>query len=153
MKYDQIAEAYLDSTLARECGLTEMAIPTDDIKNMTFWHGTKTTAQAENVMKNGIKVSTNKSKDIFTPVFGANYATTERKYATRYAFGGSDKFGKPVSDRDMERYGEHAYLFKFSGHKLTDIQPDEDSIGGMLDTGNGFINLPKQGYINHTILR
>ena len=137
MKYDLIAEAYVDSILAKECGLTEMAIPSDEIKNMTFWHGTKTTKQAEDIMKNGIKVSTNKSKDIFTPVLGANYATNVRRYATTYAFGGSDKLGKPVSQRDLDNYGEHAYLFKFSGHKLTDVQPDEDSIGGMLDTETG----------------
>lgn len=137
MKYDQIAEAYIYALSIKEFPLEEMAIPDDEIRNMIFWHGAKTTDQAQNIMKNGIKVSTNKSKDIFTPVFGANYVTRNRKYASTYAFGGSDKIGKPVTQSDLERYGTHAYLFKFTGDKLTDIQPDEDSIGAMLDIENG----------------
>jgi len=126
MKYDLIAEAYLSM-------LTEMAAPTDDVKNMVFWHGTKNKQSADAILANGIKVSDVVSKRSMVPVLGANYITPHLDYAAIYAVG-SNTLGTAHSEGDISKpgYGEHGYLFKIHGHQLKDVQPDEDSIGEML---------------------
>lgn len=131
MKYDQIAEAYVSM-------LQEMAVPTPEIKNMTFWHGTKNKESADAILKHGIKVSDVVSKSSMTPVLGANYITPHIDYAAIYAVGG-DMLGTTGAERDIShpKYGEHAYLFKIHGHQLKDVQPDEDSIGKMIGEGKG----------------
>lgn len=131
MKYDQIAEAYVAM-------LQEMAVPTDQIKNMTFWHGTKNKERADAIMRDGIKVSDVVSKSSLTPVHGANYITPHIDYAAIYAIGGN-VLGTPHAERDIAnpKYGEHGYLFKIHGSQLKDVQPDEDSIGELIHSGKG----------------
>lgn len=131
MKYDQIAEAYVGM-------LQEMAAPTPEIQNMTFWHGTKNKESADAIMRDGIKVSDVVSKSSLTPVHGTNYVTPHIDYAAMYAVGGNI-LGTTSAERDINnpKYGEHGYLFKIHGHQLKDVQPDEDSIGELIHSGKG----------------
>ena len=131
MKYDQIAEAYVSM-------LQEMAVPNDQIKNMTFWHGTSNKENADAILRDGIKVSDVVSRSSLTPVHGANYITPHIDYAAIYAIGG-DFLGTDCAERNINnpKYGEHGYLFKIHGSQLKDVQPDEDSIGELIGTGKG----------------
>ncbi len=126
MKYDNIAESYVEM-------LNEMARPTPEIAKMTFWHGTRNKENADQILRNGIKVSDIVSKSSFTPVLGANYITPHLNYAAMYSVGG-DVLGTTGAESLIKRpeYGEHGYLFKIHGSQLKDIQPDEDSIGELL---------------------
>ena len=125
---DEIEIAYLGI-------LSEMAAPTKDIENMTFYHGTSSKAAAEGIMKDGIKTSGKVSKASLTPVKGAAYVTPHIHYAQIYALGG-DMAGSThkMSDEDEN---PHGHVFKISGNKLKDVQPDEDSIGEMVGNKKG----------------
>ena len=117
--------------------IVEMAIPTDSIRKMTFWHGTPTETIGKNILKNGLKVSEVESKSALTPVKGANYVTPDIKYALIYGMGGNYELGSASAERDIQQYGENFYLFKISGEKLVDVQPDEDSVGELIWSGRG----------------
>ena len=131
MDYDAIAKNYVRM-------LCEMAVPTPEISNMTFWHGTKNKQNADEILKNGIKVSDVVSRGSLVPVHGANYITPHIDYAAIYSIGGN-VLGTKGAERDIEnpKYGEHGYLFKIHGSSLKDVQPDEDSIGQLIHDRKG----------------
>lgn len=138
MKIKEIVHQIVSKDTGKSINLIiEMAIPTDPIRKMTFWHGTPTETIGKNILKNGLKVSEVESKSALTPVKGANYVTPDIKYALIYGMGGSYPLGSAEAERDIQRYGENFYLFKISGEKLVDIQPDEDSIGELIWSGRG----------------
>lgn len=126
--------------------LIEMAMPTEDVRNMTFYHG-YTPRQINldgkwgrgedigNEIATGgiIKAPTEKRKGALAPVHGRAYVTHDVGYAQMYAIGGDIAGGK-YRDGDS-KYG---YMFKIKGHALGhDIQPDEDSIGKMIGENKG----------------
>lgn len=110
--------------------VTEMAVPSDEIKNMDFYHGTTTKAAALGIAANGIKTQEIKSRGHMAPVQGKAYVTPHIHYAQIYAMGGDIAGSNSKrSHHDTEPYG---YVFKVKGHKLKDVQPDEDSVGEMV---------------------
>ena len=125
--------------------LVEMAMPTDDVRNTTFYHGYSPRQQkvdgvwARNDIGNEIasgkviKAPQEKRKGALSPVPGRAYVTPDIGYAQMYAIGG-DIAGHKYRSSDA-KYG---YLFKIKGHALShDIQPDEDSIGEMIGNNKG----------------
>lgn len=121
MGYEMDLRYYINSTIL------EMAMPTDDIKNKTFYHGTSNSSNAISIAKNGLVPPEIKNpKASLAPVRGKVYATPHLSYAQIYAIGG-DIAGstRPLNPKE----DKHGYVFAFSGHKLNDIQPDEDEVG------------------------
>lgn len=138
MKIKEIVHQIVSKDTGKSINLIiEMAIPTDPIRKMTFWHGTPTETIGKNILKNGLKVSEVESKSSLTPVKGANYVTPDIKYALIYGMGGNYPLGSSSAERDIPRYGENFYLFKINGDTLVDVQPDEDSVGELIYSGKG----------------
>jgi hypothetical protein len=121
--------------------LLEMAVPTEDVRNKTFYHGYSPRQEkvdgkwvkkdiGEKIADEGIiKAQSEKLKGALAPVQGRSYVTPHIGYAQMYALGGDIAGNKHDSERDS-KYG---YMFKIHGHALSnDIQPDEDNIGQMV---------------------
>lgn len=114
----------------------EMAQPTTPMKETIYYHGTNTTKNAESIIKNGIDpsytdIKYGKSKQISRPVKNRVYITTDLSYAIMYALG-CNCAGTDMSDTGYFKDHPYGYLFKIKGSELYDIQPDEDSVGGMI---------------------
>lgn len=136
MKYDQIAEAYINM-------LDEMAIPSNQVKGTVYYHGTHgkddedSLKVASNIANNGISPPdlSNTKNYALRPVIGKTYSTPDIGYAQMYAIGGN----VAGSDITNSKYYKHkyGYVFAFHGKKLSDVQPDEDSIGELIGTRKG----------------
>jgi hypothetical protein len=113
----------------------EMATPSDAIKSKTYYHGTSSRAAALGIAEHGIlpPEAPKKSGDL-TPVAGKVYITPHIHYAQIYSLGG-DIAGSncKMSHHQHEDYG---YVFSVHGSKLKDVQPDEDSVGEMVNNGS-----------------
>lgn len=114
-----------------------MAVPLEKHKGMDYYHGTEDRASAEGILQSGIQprdIELGK-KDFLTPVGGKTYITPNLDYALIYAVG-ADMVGTKLPEAwiEKERYG---YVFVIDGRELLDIQPDEDSIGEMIWSGEG----------------
>lgn len=113
------------------CDLFEMATPTKDHRSKIYYHGTASEDAGLSILKTGIQpgdiVMQRKSVKgpSLEPVKGKVYVTPELKYAQIYALGGD------VAGSLMRQRG-YGYLFVIDGSELSDIQPDEDSIGEMI---------------------
>lgn len=112
--------------------LIEMAAPRIEDIAKTYYHGTSTDQAGNSILKKGINppdLSIGK-KNQLTPVMGKVYITPNLEYALIYALGanavGSDW---PRESRPNE---EFMWLFVLDGKQLSDIQPDEDSIGELV---------------------
>lgn len=113
--------------------INEAAVP-DEFRHKTFYHGTggngKGTAaalqSAISIANNGIQPPPPPEKEkSLTPMAGRTYCTPDIGYAQIYALCG-DTAGSPRSKYDRH---DHGFVFSFSGDKLHDILPDEDSVG------------------------
>lgn len=124
--------------------LTEMAVPSHDIKNMTVYHGTTSREAALGIAKHGIVPPVlPQKKTSLTPVEGKAYVTPHIHYAQIYAMGGNIAgSSRPMSHHATE---PHGYVFAAHGHDLHDVQPDEDSVGEMIykKTHSGLSHLAK----------
>ena len=119
--------------------LMEMATPTKQIKDTPFYHGTydRTGGDglevAKNIASSGIRppdLSGRKETNL-RPVEGMAYATPHLHYAQMYALGGD------IAGSSYKPKNTHGYVFSFTGKKLTDVQPDEDSVGELFHSGKG----------------
>jgi hypothetical protein len=119
---------------------------TEDIKQMTFYHGTTKREHALGIAKNGIQPGVTKEKPgkngMMTPVVGKTYATPHIGYAQTYALGGAVAGSKTGGDWLKKSHGEHGYVFAIHGHELGHVQPDEDSVGEAVHKGT-------HGWLNH----
>ncbi len=120
--------------------LFEATSPTDLSRTRVLYHGTKTTAAAKSIIKNGLQPPKYESKELLTPVDGMVYLTPDLGYALIYAFGGafvgSESMkvpyrgkGKEKIDRILRGGDRYGYIFQFNGADLTAVQPDEDEVG------------------------
>jgi hypothetical protein len=112
--------------------ITEAA-PTAEIHNTDYYHGTTSREAALGIAKNGIQPPPpKKHPGHLTPVPGKVYVTPHLKYAQIYAIGG-DMAGHDhkMAHHEKDPYG---YVFKVHGHKMKDVQPDEDSVGQMVNS-------------------
>lgn len=124
--------------LTNDDKLTEMATPRQSDLSKTYYHGTSDRLAGESIIKSGIEPpDLSFRSDNLKPVEGKIYITPDIKYAQIYAIGGdmagnqnwSERYNK-LSEDDDDRFG---YLFVIDGKDLVDIQPDEDSIGEMIN--------------------
>ena len=116
-----------------ETHLCEMATPSKEVKSQVFYHGTydkKTGGEgvehASNIANEGITPPelSGKKENNLTPVHDMIYATPDLGYAQMYAIGAN-----VAGSTSWKPSHSHGYVFSFKGKKLTDIQPDEDSVG------------------------
>lgn len=113
--------------------LIEMAKPTEAHLAKVYYHGTSERSGLE-ILKHGIQPGDLVMPEKFlssrqpnlNPRLGKVYITPDLKYAQIYAIGG-DIAGSTYKSR--EAFG---YLFVIDGQELSDIEPDEDSIGELL---------------------
>lgn len=115
--------------------LVEMATPRQSDLERVYYHGTPKSENAKSIMAHGINPPdlTGRS-NYLTPVKGKVYITPKIDYATIYAIGGNVA-GNKAPDWMLDSYGRYGYLFVIDGHQLSDIQPDEDSVGEMIYDG------------------
>lgn len=112
--------------------LFEMATPSTAHKAKIYYHGTSSELAGENILKSSIQpgsvVLTKKSVKgpSLEPVKGKVYVTPDLKYAQIYAIGGD------IAGTDSPRNKGFGYLFVIDGSQLSDIQPDEDSVGELI---------------------
>ena len=105
-----------------------------DTQTKVYYHGTPSKEAAESILRSGIQPPDLSSRQgALTPVQGKVYITPDISYAQIYAIGG-DLAGNDAS-RMVETYGQFGYMFVIDGNKLSDIQPDEDSVGEMIHDG------------------
>jgi hypothetical protein len=137
MKYDQIAEAYVAM-------LDEMAIPSNQVKDTVYYHGTYDNDDAKaleivsNIAKNGIAPPNLEGTKNYNlrPVIGKTYSTPDIGYAQMYALGG-DIAGTNFTNSNWKPKHTYGYVFAFHGKQLSDVQPDEDSIGELVGNRKG----------------
>lgn len=100
-----------------------------------FYHGTPSEINAQKIFSNGLEPQFPTSHRLTTPIKGLVYLTPSISYALIYALGGN-MAGHDLPFRFMEgsRYG---YVFGVNEDKLSEIQPDEDSIGEMISKKSG----------------
>lgn len=110
--------------------LFEMAIPSKEVKSQVFYHGTYQNnsdglEKASKIADKGIvpPYLSGKKENNLTPVHGMAYSTPHLGYAQMYAIGGD------VAGSSYKPSHSHGYVFAFKGKNLSDIQPDEDSVG------------------------
>ena len=115
--------------------LVEMATPRQSDLERVYYHGTPKSENAKSIMAHGINPPdlTGRS-NYLTPVKGKVYITPKIDYATIDAIGGNVA-GNKAPDWMLDSYGRYGYLFVIDGHQLSDIQPDEDSVGEMIYDG------------------
>ena len=123
----EVATKILQSSIRLE----EMATPTKDIKDKVYYHGTYDrngsdgVEVAKSIANNGIVPPKLSGKEHnFTPVENMAYTTPHLGYALMYAIGGDVAGAKNFKPKHS-----HGYIFVAKGNKLTDVQPDEDSVG------------------------
>ncbi len=105
-----------------------MAKPSEDMRSMDFYHGTELKDDALSIWKTGLDpqytdIKYSNRKPISRPVAGHVYITPKID-----AIGG-DFVGRNPPPNWMNRIG---FVLGFDGKQLTDVQPDEDSVGLMV---------------------
>lgn len=110
----------------------EMAQPRKVDTSKRYYHGSINVKDANSIMKEGIKppdLST-KKKNVWTPREGKSYITSDLKTAVAYAVGGATQIGTEQDYKKGQRFG---FLFVVDGKDMVDIEPDEDSVGMILN--------------------
>lgn len=126
--------------------LFEMATPTKEHGKIKYFHGSNDELAAEKIIKDGflkprdLEISDKKLKGpTLEPVKGKVYLTPSLSYAQIYAIGGNLAGSNYIS---RKQYG---YLFQINGKELTDIQPDEDSVGELI---HNELHTPQKPFLN-----
>lgn len=98
-----------------------------------FYHGTAKESAGLSILKDGIKPGNINIKrgNKLTPVMGKTYVTDNLKTAIIYTIG-ADMLGDDLSIL-LNSEGRYGYLFVIKGSQLNNPQPDEDSIGEILN--------------------
>ena len=129
---DGVMEAYANM-------INEMAAPSSKVKDTVYYHGTYDRrgavegSVAKSIANIGIippDLSGTKNSNL-RPVIGKTYATPDIGYAQIYALGGNIA-GHDFRNSSWKPKHKYGYIFAFHGKKLSDIQPDEDSIGELV---------------------
>lgn len=143
---DEVAHTGIYKYSMRYSELTEATAQLDKLPKL-FYHGCASIELARSILRKGLVPPdlTNVKNTQLRPVEGKVYLTPDIGYALMYAFGmnavGSDSFKIPYkgneeqffrlfNDRSGDRhFGRWGYVFVIDQASLTDIQPDEDSVG------------------------
>lgn len=125
----------LSVSLSRLVSLLEMAAPNTAVRAKTYYHGTNKEERGLAIIKDGYLKpgAITQSRSALAPVAGKVYITPHLSYALIYALGGdiagTNSWGYWMRTKHPSQYG---YVFEIPAHNLTDVQPDEDSIGEIL---------------------
>ena len=110
--------------------LFEFAMPTNEMKEKLWYHGTSEESVNKIIEDKAIKPSPNPSKRYMAPVIGRVYITENLEEALSYSnfrtTGYPLKYGSP---KLLDRY---LYLVIIKGSDLKDVYPDEDIIADIL---------------------
>jgi hypothetical protein len=118
-----------------------MAAPTDKMRGMRFYHGCSNEQFAAGVLSDGvIRPRDGGAKPVngtgwLAPINDRTYLTPSLKYAVIYVLGG-DVAGGEIWERFVQKDGRYGHLFVVDGSALSDVQPDEDSVGELLARAN-----------------
>lgn len=103
-----------------------------DLEGKRLWHGTSKEENGLSILRDGyILGSTKSGRGHFTPITGRVYLSFDLHYSMIYSIGGS-MFGSKINDKWIKDDGRYGYIFEVNGSELSDIQPDEDSVGKFL---------------------
>lgn len=110
--------------------LSEMAVPSDAMRETTFYHGTKSKEAAVSIWKNGLdsnftNIKYGDKNPVMRPVVGRVYVTPHLDYACIYALNGV------LMGTDLVK--QSGWVLEFDGKQLGDVQPDEDSVGEFIN--------------------
>jgi hypothetical protein len=115
--------------------LQEIAALPIEFKDKNLYHGTDTIKAGESIFKCGyiIAPEIKGKKNKMTPVEGRVYLTPDLKYAVIYTIG-ANMLGEDLSHwlNGKDREDKFGYLFVIDKNDISDVQPDEDSIGEMI---------------------
>lgn len=118
----------------------EMAKPRDVDSSRVYFHGTSYTVAGEAILKEGIKpreitiAQKGQRPSMMQAKPGMVYMTQNLDLALTHMIG--FLFGEDMIDYAKKRIpkeGQYGWLFEIEGSQLTDIYPDEDDIGRILD--------------------
>lgn len=132
--------------------LTEMVAPSENMRTMAFYHGTKHEDKALSIMQHGLRPGNagTTARGRMQPVAGRTYLTSSLKYGIIYAIGG-DMLGCSEASVPylIDKAGRHGYLFVVDGQDLADdVQPDEDSVGAAVMHADRALKGDTRGYEN-----
>jgi hypothetical protein len=113
--------------------LIEMAAPPSHLLGTSLWHGTNTGARGLSILRDGIRhidwIELGRSpRARQAPVPGRVYLSQRPYYAIIYALGGN-MIGQRIRPEFFAKSGRYGYLFEIPGDQLTNVEPDEDSVG------------------------
>lgn len=117
--------------------LSEMANPSNEIKNKVYYHGTYKEENAKNILKIGIQPPLidlkllNKKGPNLVPVNGKIYLSQTLKNVIPYILG-ANMAEHLFPENIIKKEGQYGFLFIINGKDLSDIQPDEDCIGRLI---------------------
>lgn len=120
--------AYVGEKMISIISLLEMAVPTEEIKSRTYYHGTTDRRDALNIMKRGLgnyKIT----HGGFSNTKSNNYITSNIRIAVSYATnacGGIDDV-KCIKDDVID--SDIGFVVVIKGDQLRDISIDEDQVG------------------------
>lgn len=116
-------------------GAAKSDIP-DDIRRMTFYHGTRSEIEAQSILAHGqiLPGATEQGRAKLAPVVGMAYATSDIEEAVIYALG-AEMAGHEMPPKWIGDDGRYGYIFEIDMDSLDDLQPDEDSIGNAVSEG------------------
>jgi hypothetical protein len=116
-----------------------MATPSEQILSMPLYHATNNSKAGEEILADGfIRSKDHDTNNFLTPVKGMIYSSSSLENATIYALGGvmmGNDFRQLTSDS-----GRYGYIFMLDSKSMTDVQPDEDSVGEIFANGLSFEN-------------
>lgn len=127
-----------------------MAQPRESDLEKTYYHGTPDKNDAMAIMQEGIQPPdlTTREQTSLTPREGRVYITPSIKYAQIYALGGNYA-GHSPRDSMLEK-SIYGYLFVIDGGKLKDIEPDEDSVGKLIERERfDWLNRRARNFMEH----
>lgn len=107
------------------------------LRSTTFYHGTKSFAKAEGILKNGLDpaqtiVKYGDKRPHMRPLDNHVYITPNLAYAVIYALGGDiagTNFFQGHGKSWIEREGKYGFVFEINGADLVAAKPDEDLVG------------------------
>ena len=116
--------------------LFEMAAPTAPIHARTYYHGTDKDEIGQKILADG-HLKAPEIADLDKryghahqrPVEGRTYLSPSIRYAVIYALGGAYAGHTPPPTMSK---GSTGYVFVVDGKEITDVEPDEDSLGGLV---------------------
>jgi len=112
--------------------LIEMAAARAEDHGKKYYHGFPSEKSLQSIKDTGLQPpDLAGKKGNLTPVAGKVYCTPDLRYAIIYCLGAA-MIGQKMSDIAIGSFGQYGFLAVIYGNQMTDVQPDEDSVGEMI---------------------